>query len=285
MQTNLYKCSDVKIACTFARFFLLVALCANADRAFAQKQNFPAYSGHVNDFASILDSATRTQLETILLNFENLTGAQIAVVTISTLGEQPIEEYSNGLYRSWGIGAKSGANKDKGAMLLIVPQDRRSRLEVGYGLEGDLPDGLAGEMLRRMRPYFKEERWSEGVTLGVRTLVDTLAEKWGVSVEGIDRQYAYRAAPQRPSGSSSPIGMLIFFAVMIVIFLLIARASRRRGGPSGGSRNSGWSGPMIFGSGGGDFGCSSDSSWDSGGSDWGGFGGGSSGGGGASDSW
>ena len=265
---------------------VLIALAfgfVNPHRAVSQTQ-YPAYNGHVNDFANVLDAPTKEKLETILLNFEERTGAQIAVATITTLGERPIEEYANGLYRAWGIGAKSGENKNKGALLLVVTQDRRSRLEVGYGLEGDLPDGLAGEMLRRMRPFFREQQWSEGLTVGVRTIVDTLAKKWNVSLEGIDQRYAYEAPAGGGNQSPAAFVPLIIFGIFFLIALI--RLARRggRGGRGGGLGPADWLGPLIFNRGGGSFGGSS-SGDSSGGSDWGGFGGGSSGGGGASDSW
>ena len=255
----------------------------------AQKLQFPNYAGHVNDLANVLDAGTKQQLETILLNFEQRSGAQIAVVTVPTLQDRPIEEYANELYRVWGIGAKTGEHKDKGALLLVAPNDRKSRLEVGYGLEGDLPDGLAGEMLRRMRPYFQQQQWSQGLTVGTRTLVDTLAQKWNISVEGIDQKYAYTPQPASDFGARHVLGGVgcIFIAVIIFIlfiFYLIRRPVSRSG------RRSAWNAaPIIFNSGGGDFGGgswgSSGSSSSSSGSDWGGFGGGDSGGGGASDSW
>ena len=255
---------------------------ANPQRAVSQTQ-YPAYNGHVNDFANVLDAQTKDKLETILLNFEERTGAQIAVATITTLAERPIEEYANGLYRAWGIGAKAGENKNKGALLLVVTQDRRSRLEVGYGLEGDLPDGLSGEMLRRMRPFFREQQWSEGLTVGVRTIIDTLAKKWDVSIEGIDQRYAYDAPPAG-SGDQSPASILPLIIFGIFLLITIVRIARRRGGGGPGGPAS-WLGPLIFNRGGGSFGGSSSGGSDGGGSDWGGFGGGSSGGGGASDSW
>lgn len=273
-----------------------VVVCVCVSPAWGQKRQYPAYTGHVNDFAQVLDAGTKQQLETILLNFENRTGAQIAVVTVSSLEDRPVEEYANELYRAWGIGAKSGENKDKGALLLVAPNDRKSRLEVGYGLEGDLPDGLAGEMLRRMRPDFQQKRWSQGITVGVRTLVDTLAQKWNVSVEGIDQQYAYAPAPAADVGATEVVGGVLCIFIAVIIFILFIFFLVRRGGGGGGGggrRRSGWSAaPLIFNSGGGDFGSgswgSSGGSWggsSSGGSSWGGFGGGSSGGGGASDSW
>lgn len=252
----------------------------------AQEKSFPPYSGHINDFAQVMDPATRETLETILHNFEVRTGAQIAVVTVNTLGDRPIEDYALALYRAWGIGAKTGENKNKGALLLVATADRRSRLEVGYGLEGDLPDGLAGEMLRRMRPLFREQKWSEGLTVGVRTLVDTLAQKWNVSLEGIDQSFAYSGPSKAAEGESlTPVGFFVGLIFVVILLITIVRLVRRGGGGGRGTglSNMGWIGPLIFNQGGGSFGGGG--SGGSSGGDWGGFGGGSSGGGGASDSW
>ena len=287
--------APIKLASFCYAVLAWAAVCVAVSPAWAQKPQYPAYTGHVNDFAQVLDARTKQQLETILLNFENRTGAQIAVVTVPSLQDRPVEDYANELYRAWGIGAKGGQNKDKGALLLVAPNDRKSRLEVGYGLEGDLPDGLAGEMLRRMRPDFQQKQWSRGVTVGVRTLVDTLAQKWNVSIEGIDQQYAYAPAPAADVGGTEVVGGVLCIFIAVIIFILFVFFLARRGGGGGGGsrRRSGWAAaPMIFNSGGGDFGSgswgSSGGSWggsSGGGSSWGGFGGGSSGGGGASDSW
>ncbi len=279
-----YKCKQMNIVVRMIVVGVLLALGLQAMPATDQPAHELKYSGHVNDFANVIDPETKSKLETILTNFENLTGAQIAVVTIQTLGDQPIEEYANALYRAWGIGAKSGEHKDKGALLLVATGDRRSRLEVGYGLEGDLPDGLAGEQLRRMRPFFREQRWSEGLMTGVRTLVDTLAKKWNVSIEGIDRAYAYEGnARQSGEENLSPVGLFIGIFAIVIVFIIIARLARRgRGGGGPGA----WMGPLIFNRGGGDFGGGTfGGSGGGGGGGWGGFDGGSSGGGGASDSW
>lgn len=279
---------------------LTVFLCATVVSTFAQAKNFPAYTGHVNDFAGVMDSATKQKLETILTNFEQMTGTQIAAVIIQSLNDRPIEEYSNALYRAWGIGAKSGENKNKGALLIVSLQDRKTRLEVGYGLEGDMPDGLAGEIIRRMRPYLQQQQYSEAMTIGVRSVTDTLAEKWQISLAGIeDRRYAYHPG-QGKEGSGKGVGVLfLLFIGFIILMAIISRSSRGRGGGGGGGSSLWWLAPLIFNRGGGNFGGgswgggSSDSGggWgggssggDSGGS-WGGFGGGDSGGGGASDSW
>jgi uncharacterized protein len=183
---------------------------------------------------------------------------------------------------------------------LVAVQDRRTRLEVGYGLEGDLPDGLAGEIIRRMRPGLQQGKYSEAMTTGVRTLLDTLAEKWNVNIAGIeDRRYAYRAPAQQPLGGGA--ASLLCLIVGIIIFFLLISALSKAGRRGGGGRGAGrpgagdlwWLYPIIFNRGGGTFGggswgntggWGSGGGW-SGGGGWGGFGGGSSGGGGASDSW
>jgi uncharacterized protein len=273
---------------------LLVLVCAMASAAIAQQQAFPRYVGHVNDFANVIEAGTEQQMETILNNFEKMTGTQIAAVTVQSLNDRPVEDYALALYRDWGIGAKSGENKDKGALLLIAIQDRKTRLEVGYGLEGDLPDGLAGEIIRRMRPFLQQGQYSQGMNVGVRTLVDTLAQKWNINITGIeDRSYAYSGPPeQQPMSGRSILILIGLFVFFLILMMIIARASRKGGGGGGtGGNNLWWLYPIIFNRGGGSFGGGSwgssggGGSWGGGGSDWGGFGGGSGGGGGASDSW
>jgi len=266
--------------------FLLVMMIGGRGEA----SQFPLAKGHVNDLAGVVDESTRAKLETLLTNFETRTGTQIAVVTVKSLDGRMVEEYANDLYRAWGIGAKSGENKDKGALLLIAVEDRKTRLEVGYGLEGDLPDGLAGELVRRMRPFLKQSDYSQAVWVGSRSIVDTLAERWQVSLEGIeDRQFAWK--PRRERGFKiSPLAILVIIIIIVIIISIISRftgGGGRRGG--GGGSDLWWLAPIIFNGSGGSFGGGSggrgDWSGGGGGSDWGGFGGGSSGGGGASDSW
>jgi uncharacterized protein len=288
---------QLKVSLRLAPLFIAILICAAFPSALSQQKNFPAYTGHVNDFANIIDQETRQKLELWLTNFENMTGTQIAVVTVQSLEGRSIEEYANELYRAWGIGAKTGEHKDKGALLLVAVQDRKTRLEVGYGLEGDLPDGLAGEIIRRMRPDLQQGRYSQAMTTGVRTLLDTLAEKWNVNIAGIeDRRYAYRASEQVPQlgGGTSLFCLLVGIIIFFLLISALSKTRRRGGGGRGGPGvgNLWWLYPIIFNRGGGTFGGGSwgntggwgdNGGWSSG--NWGGFGGGSSGGGGASDSW
>ncbi len=108
-------------------------------------QEFPAPKGKVNDFANLLKPEDRATLEEVVAEVERDTTAEIAVVTVATLGGKPVEEYANRLFSEWGIGKKG---RDNGVLILIARDDREMRIEVGYGLEGVLPDGLAGAITR-----------------------------------------------------------------------------------------------------------------------------------------
>ena len=280
-----------------------------ASVAFAQPQ-LPAYTGMVNDFAGKLSDAKRQQLESLLENFRTRSGIEIAIVTMrfDDLQGYAVEDYSLQLARKWGIG---GDSEKRGLLLLVAIKDPNTggysdnlyhgstRLEVSRHLEGDIPDGLAGEIIRKMRDDFQKGNFDQALTTGEQTILATLAQKLGISMEGIDQTQAYRAPtrrPQRGRGGISPV-MII---VIVFIFLAIINALGRggRGGPGGRYRRSGLGWmllPFIFGGGrggwgGSDWGGSSGSGWGGGGGgDGGGFGGfgggGDFGGGGASDSW
>lgn len=287
----------MKASLKLSLVIIAILFCVGLSPAFTQQRKFPSPTGHVNDFANVITPQTKQKLETWLDNFEKMTGTQIAVVTVKSLEGRSVEDYSTDLYREWGIGAKSGEHRDKGALLLIAIQDRKTRLEVGYGLEGDLPDGLAGEIIRRMRPELQKGQYSEAMTTGVRTLLDTLAEKWNVNIVGIeDRGYAYRPSAEAEIGPGALVCLLIGIVLLFLLIFSISKANRRRrgGGFRGDAGDLWWLYPIIFNRGGGGFGggswgntggWSGGGGWNSGGSDWGGFGGGASGGGGASDSW
>ena len=128
------------------RLGLLLGLCACAGRAVDWKALQP--QGYVSDFAGVIDPASKAQLEAYGGVVEQSTGAQMALVTIASLEGEPIEDVANTIFRAWGVGQKG---KNEGILLLLSIGDRRSRLEVGYGLEPILPDGLAGSILREMR--------------------------------------------------------------------------------------------------------------------------------------
>ncbi len=263
----------------------------------AKAQEVPSPRGFVNDFAGIIRAGDASQMEALLRQLRDQTGIEIAVVTVASLNGRSIEDYSIDLARRWGVG---GRQQDTGLMLLVAPAERQSRIEIGYGLEGDLPDGLAGEIVRRMRPYFRQQAYSQGILLGVNSIVATLAEKKDLQIDGTNPALAYRGtARSRQRRSSSGFAVMLLVLILIVVVLISISDTGGRGGPGGRRRRyyrgSDWLWyPIIFGGGGsGGFGGhrGGGSSWGGpggggfGDGGFGGFGGGSFGGGGASDSW
>ncbi|MER3426883.1 MAG: hypothetical protein C4334_02100 [Pyrinomonas sp.] len=255
----------------------------------AQRAELPSPVGYVNDFAGVIDQPTRERLETILRNLKARADIEFAVVTVRTTGDEDIFDYSLRLARTWGIGSPEG--EKNGLLLLIAVDDRKYFIQVSRHLEGDLPDGLVGEIGRRMRPYFRQGQYGEGIMVAVQGIIATLAEKRGFDMEGIDRSQAYRASERRTEGQ--PLSVFSLCAIVFLIFFLLliaggplsgclsllflgrsfgsgSRIRRSTGWTWGGGGFSGWGGGGGFGSGGG----------------FGGFGGGGDfGGGGAGGSW
>jgi uncharacterized protein len=234
--------------------------------------------GYVSDFGHVIDAQSKAALEQYCARVEQVTGAQMALVTIPSLEGEPIEDVSNSIYRAWGVGQKG---KNEGIMLLLVINDRRSRLEVGYGLEPILPDGFAGSILREMRPALRTRQYGDAMMAAAQIIGSTVAKSKNVS---LDAQLPRRVRPS--SGDSIP-WPLVLGGIFLVFWLLRVGSRGGRGGGGGF-----WTG-LILGNlmrGGGGFGGSSGGGFggfDSGGGGggFGGFGGGDSGGGGASSDW
>lgn len=136
---------------------------------FAQP-DFPKPAGRVNDFAGILNASTKGELDGLLDDLERKTSAEVAVAVVPSLGGMPVEEYANRLFKEWGIGQ---AKQDNGVLVLVAPNEREMRIEVGYGLEGVLPDGLAGEIIRdQFLPRFRDNDYPGGIRDGVRRVAE-----------------------------------------------------------------------------------------------------------------
>jgi uncharacterized protein len=130
----------------------------------AVRAEFPKPTGYVNDFAALLDAGARAELEALLRETEQATTAEIAVATVTSLDGLTVEEYANQLFQAWGIGQQAN---DNGVLVLVAPNEREMRIEVGYGLEPVLPDGLAGEIIRtEFLPQFKSGDYSAGIRQG-----------------------------------------------------------------------------------------------------------------------
>jgi uncharacterized protein len=222
----------------------------------------PGPEGRVTDLTRTLTRDEIERLDRKLAAFERETTNQIAVLLIPSLEGDSLEDYSIRLGEKWKIGQKGRSN---GVILLIVKNDRKVRLEVGYGLEGALPDALAGTIIRNeIGPRFRDGHFYQGIDAAINAVM--------AATKG-----EYKPSPKRERGS--PIGAWLPFLIvlaLIVFFALAASQGRRRNYHSGGSR--GWT------SGGGFFSGGSGGGFSGGG---GGFsgGGGDFGGGGASGEW
>jgi uncharacterized protein len=274
--------------------FLLIFFIASVASAQFTQMQIPQPSGFINDFAEKLSQETKQKLETLLTNFRNKAGIEITLVTIpfENMNGYPIEDYTLEIGRRWKVG-KGAAGPAAVLVVAIKPPNDKgvysggTRLEISRHLEGDVPDGLAGELIRKMREDFQKGNFDNALFTGVQTIVATIAAKRGISMEGIDTTAAYRPQPRRPSRGISPSTIVIMIVVFFVLMGILSRFGGR-GGRGGGRRGGSdwWVGPLIWSGGGSGWGGSGSSSGVSGGGGWGGFGGGGDfGGGGASDSW
>ena len=225
-------------------------------------------TGYVNDFAGVLSPATRSGLEALCKQVDQQARAQIAVVTVHTTGDDSIDDYAVKLEDKWKVGRKGS---DRGILLLLATDDHKYRFEVGYGLEGILPDGKVGDIGRRMVPYLRQGEYDSAVTLGVQSVAQTIANDAHITLEGAEQNPAMEQHQPRRTIHD------IFLVIAVIVFFLWLL----RSGPSG---LAGFLlGMFLGGMGGGRGGFGGGDGGDGGG--FGGFGGGSSGGGGASGSW
>lgn len=261
------------------RLLILLALLAFAPAAHAQ--SFPKLTGRVVDEAALLSPAQEQALTDKLAALEVQSGRQLVVATIPDLQGYDISDYGYRLGRAWGIGDKA---KNDGALLIVAPNERKVRIEVGYGMEGLLTDAQSSQIIRdAITPRFKAGDMPGGIDAGVGEIgaIMTLPPE-----EAKARAAAAEAAARKGSGGNVGGMAMIWVIVMIVAF--VALASRRHG--TGKRYRSGSGMPIILWGPG-------DSDWGGGGSGWGGGGGfggggggfsgggGSFGGGGASGDW
>jgi uncharacterized protein len=132
------------------------------------RAGLPQPNGRINDFAGVLDEPTRAELAALSAAVDAETTAEIAVATVTSLSGMSVEDYAVKLFAAWGIGKR---DKDNGVLVLVAPMARETRIEVGYGLEPILPDGLAGMIVRdQFLPHFREDNYQEGIVAGVQRI-------------------------------------------------------------------------------------------------------------------
>lgn len=244
---NLYKNQSKKRQKIYFAFFLLLfIILTDMTNVTLAAVISPTSDFYVNDNAGILTTTTKQYIMNTNVELERKTGAQIVVVTVKSLDGMSMEDYANQLFNSWGIGDK---NKDNGLLLLCSYGDRKFRVEVGYGLEGKLPDGKTGRMQDEyIIPYLREDKFDEGIKNGYSAFLQEVADEYGVTITGSEQ------AVQKDV--SFQLTETILYIGMMLLFIFISIYFRGRGGPfiffggGGGFHGGGFSGGGFSGGGG-----------------------------------
>ena len=236
--------------------WVLCVSCAMGQGSAAESDSFRASlkpQGPISDWAELLTPEQEAELNSRITALKVANGAELAVVTLKSLQGGEIDDFASKLFAQWGIGQKG---KDNGVLLITAVDDRKMRIEVGYGMEGVLPDAKTGRIQDEyIVPRFKEGNYGQGLLDGADILLKVMGGE---------------ELPDPVPSEMSPVAALVFLLFFMAFFFFIVRAAIRgnKGGGSGGRLSSGWK-----------------SGGSSGGGGFGGFGGGSSGGGGSSRSW
>ncbi|MEG6584946.1 TPM domain-containing protein [Dendrosporobacter sp. 1207_IL3150] len=223
----------------------------------------PTNSIYVQDYAGVLSADTKKRINDLGSKLAVKTKAQVVVVTINSLGDTPPEEYALTVLRQWGIGDKTLNN---GVLMLVATGDRKSRIEVGYGLEGALPDAKTGQIQDQyMLPYFRQGDYDKGILNGYLALTGVVAKEYNIELKTDARPTVQQTAPESGWDTLPWWLKLIIMAGALLLFIIdwvflggsitwfLLSILRFRGGGGGGGR--------------------------------GGFGGGSGGGGGSNRGW
>lgn len=265
----------------FTRWLLLWGLVLTGLSAIAQqipqKPNPPRL---VNDFAGVLLRSEVDELERKLVAYDDSTSTQVAIVLVKTTGDYDIAEYGLKILREWGIG---GA-KNNGVLILAAIDDRKLRIETGYGMEGSVPDAVAFGIINKvLKPNFRDGHYYQGLEEATDDIIAAAAGE-------------YKGVPRSTRSGDGPGGGSVFGIIILIIIILLFISRGGGGGGRGGGRVISRRGDSVFGGilggmigsalGGGGGGWSGGGGgWSGGGGGFGGFGGGSGGGGGASGSW
>ena len=283
-------------------FLLILILFGFAvSKSFAQDTNtspLPAPTGFVNDYAGVIDAATKQRLEQKLkdLKEKNNPPIELAVAVVDTTGDRPIFDYSLAVARGWGIGSKDLDNPS--ALLLIAINDRKYFTQVSRDLEDELPDGLVGSLQRQyLVPEFKKGNYGKGIEDTIDAYINAIQNRTsGTIVTTTPTPRERNTTSKGVTGIPTGCFCLLIIGALVLFSIIRSFFGGGRGGRGGGGGGLGSALPWIIGSAivnsassGSSWGSGSSSGgWSSGGggSDWGGFGGGGDfGGGGAGGDW
>ncbi|MBU0573014.1 MAG: TPM domain-containing protein [Candidatus Margulisbacteria bacterium] len=261
--------------------------------ALAAEVSFPKAQGYVNDFAGVLTPSEKQTLDALAANIKAKSGAELSVVTIKTVSPLDSKTYAVKLFEAWGIGQKG---KDNGVLILLAMEEKRIEVEVGYGLEGDLPDGLVGSILDEYAiPNFAKGEFGAGLVAASKAIGTVMS---GGQIESVGST----PPPSEKAQAGARLGFGWIFFVLIIAIIVGGLVFKRPGSIPFGIIGAVWGydqgaiigsiigalvgfffgfwGVMFFGGRGGGMGGGF-----GGGSGLGGFGGGRSGGGGAGRGW
>ena len=242
-------------------------------------QSIPEPTGFVNDYKNLLNSQQKTQLNAYLTNFAQTTSNEISVAILDLPEGETIETYTVAVAEKWGVG---GEANDNGVLLAIYPDIRKIRIEVGYGLEGAIPDIVAKNIIdQHITPAFRRSDYYGGISDAVSILAMTAKGEYDTSNL---RQEYYRPQREYRPNNSKEVRTIVLIVIIVIFIVLSSRGGGGKGGRRGGGGWFYWGGGYGGGSsygGGGGFG----GGFGGGGGSFGGFGGGSFGGGGASGGW
>lgn len=206
----------------------------------------PTRDIYVQDYANVIDADTERQMQMYSKRLDKRTGAQIVVVTVDTTGDVPIEQYSLELFRKWGIGDQE---KNNGVLLLVAVKDRKSRIEVGYGLEGALNDAKIGAIQDNyMIPAFRNEDYNYGIWLGYGAIFEEILKEYQIESKSWN---VARIEPKSEEFEWTWENIMLFIGIFIFVCIdmkltggritriLLAILPRGRGGGFGGGRGGG----------------------------------------------
>lgn len=192
-------------------FLIILSLCASYSLAIVK----PTKEFYINDYANIISKENEEHIIRENVSLEEKTGVQVVVVTVPTLEGRPLEEYSNELFREFGIGNE---DENNGLLLLLALEERQFRVEVGYGLEGILPDGKTGRIQDEyIIPYLKNNNWNEGIKNGFDAFVDV-----------INNEYEYIKPPKVISLTTVFLDFLALVTTFVVAIVMRVKKDSKR---------------------------------------------------------
>src|SRR5690242_4187938 len=210
------------LLCAASLAALVGAVCTHAEDI---KSIHP--TGYVTDLAGVIGGDKTAKLEALCTELEQKTGAQLAIITVRSLEGQSVEYYAVDLFRQLGVGSKKD---NRGVMLLVAPNDRKYRIEVGYGLEPVINDARAGDAGRAMVPFLRANDYGTATVVAAKQLAKYIADDAGVTLSGLP-------PPARNQGGGGRSGIPLFWIIVLIFifFRVIGSLSGRGRGGSGGS--------------------------------------------------